>query len=107
MNETNYIPSDKLTLRAIPRSKANWSELSRFALTFDPTIVDIRGYGTKAGDLSNATKDSSINQLRAHLYVEQRRWNHYCREPDMQTLMKLRQILDWIREKIVESKQDV
>jgi hypothetical protein len=107
VNESNTIPSDMLKVADIPRSKATWTEIASFALTFDTTIVEIRGYGTQAGDLSNATKDLSINQLRAHLYVEQRRWNHYCREPDMHTIMKLRQILDWIRDKIMETNQNI
>jgi hypothetical protein len=106
MKETNTIPSDLLQAADVPRSKANWTELSCFALTFDPRIDVVREYGPHVWDLSKATKDSSINQLRAHLYVEQRRWNHFCREPDMQTILKLRQILDWIRDKVAEPKQD-
>ena len=96
----NHIRSDQLKIEDIPRSRADWSEFSAFALRFDPTVLGRIGHGKQVVDLNNATSDSSINQLRAHLYVEQRRWNHFCREPDYRTMMRLREILDLIREKL-------
>ncbi len=96
----NRISSDQLEAKDVPRSRANWSEFSAFALRFDPMVIEKIGYGAQLADLTNATRDSSIDQLRAHLFIEQRRWNHFCREPDYRTTMRLREILDLIREKL-------
>lgn len=96
----NHIRSDQLKVEDIPRSRADWLEFSIFALRFDPKVLGRIGYGKQVTDLNNATSDSSINELRAHLYVEQRRWNHFGRDPDYRTTMKLREILDLIREKL-------
>ena len=96
----NRISSDQLKIEDIPRSRADWSEFSAFALRFDPKVLGRIGYGKQVADLNNATKDSSINELRAHLFIEQRRWNHFGRDPDYRTTMRLREILDLIREKL-------
>ena len=96
----NRISSDQLEAKDIPRSRANWSEFSAFALRFDSMVIEKIGYGGQVADLNNATKDSSINELRAHLFIEQRRWHHFGRDPDYRTTMRLREILDLIREKL-------
>ena len=96
----NHISSDQLKIEDIPRSRADWSEFSAFALRFDPMVLGRIGYGKQVADLTNATRDSSIDQLRAHLFIEQRRWHHFGRDPDYRTTMRLREILDLIREKL-------
>ena len=96
----NRISSDKLEAKDVPRTRADWSEFSAFALRFDSMVIEKIGYGEQLADLNNATRDSSIDQLRAHLFVEQRRWHHFGRDPDYRTTMKLREILDLIREKL-------
>jgi hypothetical protein len=91
------IPTASLKLDDIPASDANWKKLAAFALTFDPR--EMGDYGQKAADLNNALANSSLAELRAHLYVEQRRWNHFGKEPEGDTMKKLREIIGLVRHK--------
>jgi hypothetical protein len=95
------ISTNELVLDYVPFAKSSWKNISAFALTFNPK--EMGEYGIKAGDLSNCSASSSIMELRAHLYVEQRRWNHFGREPDQATMLRLRNIVAWIRKKLGES----
>ena len=92
------IPTERLKPDDVPRPEEPWRKLSRFALTFDP--VEARDYGAAAGDLSRASSRLSLAELRAHLYVEQRRWNHFGDEPDASTMRKLREIVRLIHAKL-------
>lgn len=87
-----------MKLNNVPHPKSDWSKLSAFALTFDPH--EIGAYGQHANNLDNALKSSSISELRAHLYIEKLRWNHFGREPDEMTMKKLREIIQFIQQKL-------
>jgi hypothetical protein len=99
MEPPPIIHTNDLTLRHVPLPNAAWKALAAFALTFDP--IELTGqHGDKAADLSNADEGSSLVELRAHLYVEQRRWNHFGREPDSVTMSKLRSIVVLVRSRL-------
>jgi len=89
------IPTGELKSSDLPPVHATWRRLSLFALSFDPK--EIGSYGERAVQLINAKRTCSLAELRAHLYVEQRRWNHFGREPDKDTLIVLHQVLEWLR----------
>lgn len=98
MEPPPIIHTNDLTLRHVPLPNAAWKALAAFALTFDPT--EISQHGDKAADLSTVGEGSSLVELRAHLYVEQRRWNHFGREPDSVTMSKLRSIVVLVRSRL-------
>jgi hypothetical protein len=100
MAAPKIIPTASLKLDAVPASEVKWQKLAAFALTFDPH--EMGEYRQKSADLSNASMNSSITELRAHLYVEQRRWNHLCREPDENIMKKLSEIIGLIRQKLAD-----
>lgn len=91
------IPTSELKRESIP-SATDWHSLTKFALTFDP--AESVGYGKLAGDVSNATDASSIAELRYHLYVEQRRWNHLGEPPDQTSMQQIRKIVELLGAKI-------
>ena len=98
MPAPKIIPTQSVDIQDVPVPGDKWEKLSLFALTFDP--LEMGTYGQRAADLNNASSNSSISELRAHLYVEQRRWNHFCREPDNLTMLRLRQVVGFIRQKL-------
>ena len=87
------IPSVKLAMRDIPKQNAVWSKIISFALSFDLTEIE-------KSDLSiESNLDTlTISDLRFILYIEQRRFNHFGREPNEETMRKIYRILDLIRE---------
>ncbi len=93
------IRSTDLKKTDLPPVNANWAQISSFALTYDPR--EMGSYGIKAGTLSNASPASSIIELRAHLYVEQRRWNHFVSPISDEVILNLRSLLEWMRGKLV------
>lgn len=95
MHEPTVIATDCLRLEQVPAAKDPWHLICRFALTFDPR--EMGEYAESASDLNNVHEGSSLVALRAHLYVEQRRWNHYCRDPDAHSELQVRQIIRLLR----------
>jgi hypothetical protein len=92
------IPTASLRLEDVPTPNSKWETISTFALTFD--LPEAAHYGEKLADLGNASSNSSLAELRAHLYVEQRRWNHFCVNPDEVSIKRLREIVGLIRQKL-------
>ncbi|EDM26742.1 shikimate kinase [Lentisphaera araneosa HTCC2155] len=95
----NIIKTSDLKLENLPDLSASWRIVSRFALTFDPT--EIGDYGEKSGDLDNVSEESNIVELRSHLYVEQRRWNHFGDDPDEETMNAIKTIMKMLHEKVI------
>ena len=98
MAAPRIIPTANLRLEDVPASDANWQKFAAFALTFD--VREMGDYAQKSADLNHALANSSLAELRAHLYVEQRRWNHIGNEPDGDTMRKLREIVGLVRHKL-------
>ncbi len=60
-------------------------------------LLEEKKGGEMSGNLRNASSNSSVAELRAHLYLEQQRWNHFWQDPDEKMSIKLRKIVDLIR----------
>jgi hypothetical protein len=93
------IPTEQLKQSDVPNASAPWSIIGLFALTFDKKELD--PYQLKDQDLSKLSIDSSLTELRAHLFFEQRRWNHFGRAPDPAVMSEIRRILLLISVKAV------
>jgi hypothetical protein len=94
------IPTKSLKLSDVPDESAVWPTIGSFALTFDPVEDD--PYHLKEQDLAALSVGSSLARLRAHLFLEQRRWNHFGREPDATAISAIRRIVGLIRSKLSE-----
>jgi hypothetical protein len=92
------IPTADLQLSDMPDQSASWSTIGRFALSFVPSEYD--PYHLANQDLSALSIDCSLAQLRSHLFLEQRRWNHFGREPDPEDMVAIRRVLGLIRDKL-------
>ena len=94
MNET----TDSKDLRPpdVPSPDAGWEAIGRFALTYD-------GYGLAGFDrcaaLANGDEPMrTLEDYRAALFFEQRRWRHFGDEPDSRAMEGIARLLDRIRE---------
>lgn len=94
----SYIPTMNLKLSDVPAESADLEIIDRFALTFDPQEKD--PYTLEDHDLAKLSIDSSLIDLRSHLFFEQRRWNHYGREPDPAAVSAIKRIVRLIRAKL-------
>ena len=72
--ERKIIQTEDLTIQDLPADYATPSQLTEFALTFDP-VLEI-GEWTWSRDLVLFSNSSSVKELRSYLYFMQRGWNH-------------------------------
>jgi hypothetical protein len=90
------IPTKSLKLSDVPDESEPWRPvIMRFALTLHPSEDD--PYKLNWRDLPALSADSGLVRLRAHLFLEQRRWNHMSREPDTSTMLAIRRTVALIR----------
>ena len=92
------VPTVELKIEDVPEPGANWQTIAAFALTYDPR--ELNAGASPALGLDDTSAYHAISELRGRLYVEQRRWNHYNREPDEAAMTTIRAMLKLIREKM-------
>lgn len=96
--KSSVIPTKYLSISDVPYAKTNMKKIIDFALTFDPNELEDRG--ANIGKLDDLSEQSTLSILRAHLFFEQRRWNHYGRYPDQKAESQFRKIIELIRERL-------
>jgi hypothetical protein len=95
MSERKIIATNDLLKEDVPNpDRCSWHELSLFALTFDPEKEE----DEKLKGQTYPTSNGELFELRSDLYFEQRRWNHFHKEPDRESMEKLREVLRRIYE---------
>jgi len=72
--------------------------IGRFALTFDPKEAD--PYSIKEQSFDAMTPATDLVHLRSRIFLEQRRWNHFGREPDAAAIEGVRKIISLIKDKL-------
>lgn len=92
------IPSALLSISDVPEESANWDTIVQFAAKFDRSEEDVMSLSD--GDLPFLTTNSPLSLLRAHLFLEWRRWNHRGRPPDAGALLEIRRVIHLIRGKL-------
>jgi hypothetical protein len=92
------IATGDLKLFDVPEESADWPVIGRFALTFDPKKAD--PYSVNDQSFEAMTPDTDLVHLRSRLFLEQRRWNHYGREPDAAAMDGVRKIISLIKAKL-------
>jgi hypothetical protein len=95
-----HIKTSDLTLPHVPTESDDWHVIGRFALTFDPKEADPYSIADQSFDAM--APDTELVHLRARLFLEQRRWNHFGREPDTAAMAGIRKILSLIRMKLTK-----
>ena len=93
-----HIPTKEIRASDVPEIFTAWNEIGRFALTFDPNESD--PYAIKDQSFDVMTSATDLVELRARLFLEQRRWNHFGRVPDEAAMAGVRKILALIKVKL-------
>ena len=96
--ERRIIRTENLKIQNLPSADANWSQLTEFALSFDP-ILEI-GKWTWSIDLVRFSNSSSVKELRSYIYFMQRAWHD--REISESALDEMRSAVLLIRSKLSE-----
>lgn len=93
------IPDDELRRSDVPSVVAPWTEVERFALTYDgaagPEVAALLERHAKA-----RTLPETLPELRAILFMEQRSHRHVSRAPSGEALARVRAIVEAIRERV-------
>jgi len=94
MKET--ISSRDLRPSDVPQADTGWDAIGTFALTYD-------GYAAKGFEgcaaLANGEEPMrTLDDYRAALFFERRRWHHFGDEPDSQAMEGIARLLEKIRE---------
>lgn len=84
----------------MPSVLADLENMDRFALTLSSEELSLDN--PTNDNWESCTSDSTLMELRTRLYVEQRRWNHFCRMPDDHTISEIRRVIGLIRAKLIE-----
>jgi hypothetical protein len=92
-----YILTRELAMSDIPNADAPLKKINEFARTFSLGEV---GNEVEEISLDSRFDDLSIKQLRYILYYEQRRWNHFGRDYDTETELRIRLLLREIKIKL-------
>ncbi len=92
------ILSKDLTASDVPSKVTSWSDVIPFAATF--RLTEEFPNGSHIQGLNDISRNSTVAQIRAALFVEYRRYNHFAYEPENDVLETARQSLNWIRERL-------
>ncbi|MGC4031177.1 MAG: hypothetical protein QM754_05445 [Tepidisphaeraceae bacterium] len=94
------VPIDNQNLQAtdIPADTAEWGDIVRFAQTFNG--YHVHGSFAVCGQIANERRHDTMTNLRTCLFFEQRRWNHFGRDPDGEAMEYIRSLLQKIRSRL-------
>ncbi len=108
------IANSNLTGKDIPPPNAEYcGVIDRFALSFDG--YSYWGSFEKCAEIGNASAENwkekkvlpnSLTELRTCLFFEQRRWRHFDKHPDSETIDYIHVLVDAIRSKVQSGETD-
>lgn len=92
------ISNHELIARHIPATNADWLTISQFALTFDG--YKSAGSFEKCAEIANTRRNTTLTELRTSLFFEQRRWRHFHEDPNKESMIYIRALIEMIRSKV-------
>ena len=111
-SEIATVPHRALTGRDVPDPRADFDEIVTFAYTFDGYArFGLEGCGelanrTVARFLADRTLPDDLDELRACLFFEARRWSVLEREPDARARLYVGALLDRLAARLDAAHQD-
>jgi hypothetical protein len=95
------IPNHTLQEEHLPRSGARWERIVPFASTFAPYEHDgFKAAAAVANEKAAPPTDWSLSDLRAALFFEYRRYNHFGYGPDAVAMVHIHAVVEEIRQRI-------
>jgi len=107
------IANGDLAQSDVPLPSAGWYEIGKFALSFNG--YDWWGSFQRCAEVANLAAQTyhrsgalpkSLVDLRTCLFFEQRRWHHFGFDPDEPAMGYIAALLEGIRRRVPESKED-
>ncbi|MDF1543218.1 MAG: hypothetical protein RQ731_08490 [Anaerosomatales bacterium] len=101
----NEVPGSDLQPGDVPRVSDGWDAIFTFALSYD----GYAHYGDRCADMANHAADDYsghgrlpdlVDELRACLFFEQRRWRHFGETPNEEARRHFDALLEAIRQKV-------
>ncbi len=97
------IPNEKLSLSDVPEPGATWSEIARFAATFNAWS---EVGPEEAGAIFEAQRDGSISELRTRLFLYKRACTHTGEVPSLEEMATIHDILLKLRKLVAGGAVD-
>ena len=94
---TTELANTEITPADVPAVGEAWTRIEPFALTFD----GFRYWGSveKCAEVAGRTP-KTLTDLRTCLFFEARRWKNLGREPDGESMKRIRALISVIQQKI-------
>jgi hypothetical protein len=93
------ILSEALRASDIPASFKDWSDIIEFAATFRPQL-ESNNYLASQG-IIDIVPTSTVVEIRAALFLEYRRYNHFGYRPEQKIFEDTVKVIDLLRTKVV------
>ncbi|HXY85276.1 MAG TPA: hypothetical protein VEH52_07305 [Gaiellaceae bacterium] len=107
MSTATLIPTPHLRVEDLPAPGSEWSEYASFASTFDPEqryrSVDVASEVANwafSRWQKNGRLPESVDEIRACLYFEQRRWRFIGHEPNPEGMR-------WVQALVAEMRRHI
>jgi len=103
MKILEQIKHEELTEALVPRPNAQWQKIKIFASSFN-AYEQLGGFkpAASAGNIKARDIPScSLTDLRAALFFEYRRHNHYGYDPDTESMSHIHELVEEIRKRVI------
>lgn len=95
------VPHQMLHEGLVPRTGATWEKIKSFASTFDAYKLDgVDSLPDLASKNAGDVKGCTLSELRASLFFEYRRYNHFGYDPDRHAMKHIHALVEEIRKPI-------
>ena len=101
---TRLIANADLTLSLIPDPDSEWTAVWDFAHTFDG--YSHWGSAHACGVVANERRNTTLTDLRTCLFFEQRRYNHFGKNPDGEDAQYIRDVVRQIGQRVSAGQLD-
>jgi hypothetical protein len=92
------ILSEALHASDIPASFKDWSDIIEFAATFHPQLED----AITSQGIDDIVPTSTVVEIRAALFLEYRRYNHFGYPPEQKIFEDAIKVIDLLRTKVAQ-----
>lgn len=100
----NEIDNQTLKIEDIPSIDADWSTVSKFAITYNG--YKVHGSFEACAKIAHSRAEDTLTALRTCLFFTQRAWNHFGDEPNAEAMTYIRSLVEKIRAKVAANERE-